>query len=111
MRQLREAANDDEDLLRELIALYLEQMSGGLQKLKTAAETNSFDEIKSIAHNLVGGSATCGMIAVVPLLRELENGGDDEHLSADSMPVIILIEEQFERIKTFLQDFFVENKI
>jgi len=111
MQQLHEAANDDEDLMRELIALYLEQMSEGLQKFRTAAETNSFDEIKNIAHNLVGGSATCGMTAVVPLLRELENSGSDGHSSADLMPVIILIEEQFERIKIFLHDSFEENKI
>ncbi len=111
MQQLHEATNDDEDLMREIIALYLEQMSEGLKKLRSAAKTNSFDEIQNIAHNLVGGSATCGMIAVVPLLRELENGGGERSSSADPMPEIILIEEQFERIKNFLQDSFAENKI
>ena len=69
IEQLDEASIGDEDLRQELIEIYLRQMSESLEKLRTAVKTNSLDEIKRLAHTLVSGSATCGMTAVVPLLR------------------------------------------
>lgn len=103
MEQLQDAAGGDEDLMRELIEIYLQQMSEGLKELKIAAETNARDELKGIAHKLVGGSVTCGMTSVVPPLRELEHT-DYANLLIDALPVIIQLEEQFERIKMFLEE-------
>jgi two-component system sensor histidine kinase/response regulator len=110
MEQLQDATSGDEDLMRELIELYLQQMSEGLEKLRSSAKAGAPDEIKRLAHTLVGGSAACGMAAVVPLLRELENT-DYADLSFDALPVIIQLEEQFERIRAFLQESLVAVEI
>ncbi len=110
MEQLQDAASGDEDLMRELIELYLQQMSEGLEKLRSSAKAGAPDEIKRLAHTLVGGSATCGMAAVVPLLRELENT-DYADLSIDALPIIIQLEEQLERVKAFLQESLVAVEI
>jgi PAS domain S-box-containing protein len=104
LEQLDEASIGDEDLRQELIEIYLRQMSESLEKLRTAAKTNSPDEMKRLAHTLVSGSATCGMTAVVPLLRQLERT-DYANLSSDALPVISQVEEQFERIKAFLEEY------
>jgi CheY-like chemotaxis protein/HPt (histidine-containing phosphotransfer) domain-containing protein len=103
IERLRDVSGDDEELMQELIDLYLEQMSKNIEKLKAAVEADKPEELMRIAHTAVGSSATCGMNAIVPPLRELENT-DYANLSIEALPVIIRVEEQFERIKTFFQE-------
>lgn len=101
MERLRDASSGDEELQQELIEIYLDQMSENIATLKAAVKSNKRDEVKRIAHTLAGGSATCGMTAVIPLLRELEH--DERAASPDrALPLIDRIEEAVERIKKFL---------
>ena len=101
MERLRDASSGDEELQEELIEIYLDQMSENIVALKAAVASNSRDEVKRIAHTLAGGSATCGMVAVVPLLRELEQNEYAVSL-AEALPLIERIEQAVERIKKFL---------
>lgn len=86
MNRLREAASDDEELMRELIEIYLRQMSENREKLKAAVEADAPDAVKSLAHAMLGGSATCGMIAVAGLLRELEQADYGSRRLNGAMP-------------------------
>ncbi|HLM60286.1 MAG TPA: response regulator, partial [Pyrinomonadaceae bacterium] len=110
IERLRDMSSDDEELMRELVELYLGQMSENIEKLKAAVEAEQPEELKRIAHTAIGSSATCGMDAVVPLLRELENA-DYADLSIDALPLVNRVEEQFERIEAFLQESFVSAEI
>ena len=42
---------------------------------------NVADEVRAVAHSCVGASATCGMNAIVPPLRELEMNAKNGHLA------------------------------
>ncbi len=110
IEQLRDVSGDGEELMRELVELYLGQMSENIEKLKVAALANEPEELKRIAHTSVGSSATCGMDAVVPMLRELEQT-DYANLPIDAPPVINQVEEQLKRIKAFLRQFLASAEI
>ena len=101
VERLRDASSGDEELQQKLIEIYLDQMSENIVVLRQAIKSGARDEVKRIAHTLVGGSMTCGMTAVVPMLRELEH--DERAASLDvASSLIDRIEEAVERIKKFL---------
>ena len=72
LSRLRDAAGDDDELLRELIEIYLQQTSENLEKLKAADGSGATDEAKRLAHLILGSSVTCGMTSIAASLRELE---------------------------------------
>ncbi|MBA2340143.1 MAG: PAS domain S-box protein [Pyrinomonadaceae bacterium] len=103
MEQLQDVAGGDEELMQELVDIYLRQMSGDVERLKAAVEDNAPDVVRRIAHNSTGGSATCGMVSIVAPLRELERMGLEGQLS-DATPVVAQIEKKLETIKVFLHE-------
>ena len=100
--RLLEACGNDANELRELIDLYLKHTSENLSKLEHAISEGLIADVERIAHTLAGGSATCGMAAIVAPLRELEkvarNGemGGAQELGASTR-------KQFERIAKTLE--------
>jgi CheY-like chemotaxis protein/HPt (histidine-containing phosphotransfer) domain-containing protein len=102
IERLRDVSGDDEEQMQELIELYLGQMSENIEKLKAAVEDNNPVELKRIAHTSLGSSATCGMNAVVSLLRDLEQN-EYTNLGNEATPLITQVEREFERIKEFLE--------
>jgi HPt (histidine-containing phosphotransfer) domain-containing protein len=105
---LRESASDDPEMLKELVELYLQQAEEQLNELREAIEKGESKEIYRLAHKLVGSSATCGMIAIVPSLVELERIGREENLDGVK---IHLKEAQtaLNRIKAFLNESFIKQ--
>jgi CheY-like chemotaxis protein/nitrogen-specific signal transduction histidine kinase len=75
MERLLDFANGDLDNLRELVNLYLEQTSRQLDQLGSAVRAGAAQEVRHIAHSCAGANATCGILRLVPLLRELERQG------------------------------------
>ena len=99
--QLRDIAGEDEDLMVELSEMYLTQTRGILDDLKTALENGDAAEVKNLAHKAVGGSATCGMNAVVPFFRELETRGAAQNLD-NAESVLAKAENAFAEIAAVL---------
>lgn len=77
---LRDISEGDPEGTIELIDLYLEQADETMTNLRTAIESRSAEQINQLAHRLAGASATCGAIAIVPTLRELERRGLENEL-------------------------------
>ena len=75
LERLREFTENNLDSLRELISLYMEQTSQQFGELKTAVAEGAAAKIRQLAHSCAGASATCGMVRLVPILRELERQG------------------------------------
>jgi CheY-like chemotaxis protein len=75
MERLKEFTENNPDSLRELINLYMDQTGQQFAELKTAVEERSAAKIRQLAHSCAGASATCGMVRLVPILRELERQG------------------------------------
>lgn len=75
---LKDLTMDDDDLLREIIEMYLEQTQQQLDEIGKAIEERNSDALYKVSHKSVGGSATCGMKIIVPFFRELEQMGKNQ---------------------------------
>jgi len=75
-----------------------------LQELRAAAEKSGSKEVERIAHKAAGASATCGMNAIVPTLRELERQGRENALK-DAVLLVARAAKELERIRAFLDTY------
>lgn len=78
--RLIELADHDQDMLKELLELYLTETDKQMQELGAAVASSSAPDVKRLAHKCAGGSATIGVGRLVPILRELEQLGDEGRL-------------------------------
>ncbi len=102
LERLSDFAAGDLDNFNELVNLYLKQTSEQLEQMRTALAENNAEETSRLAHSCAGASATCGMVAILPLLRRLERVGQQGNLDA-AADLIPAIECEFERLKRYLQ--------
>jgi CheY-like chemotaxis protein/HPt (histidine-containing phosphotransfer) domain-containing protein len=102
MARLAEFSGDMEDGFRELVDLYLTQTAQQLEQLRAAVDHGNAERVNRLAHSCAGASSTCGMIAIVPLLRQLEQLGAENSL-AEAPQVFVSVTVEFDRIRTFLQ--------
>jgi len=80
MERLLDFSDGSADNLRELITLYLKQTGEQLEQLTAAAQASSAPDVRRLAHSCAGASSTCGMVRIVPLLREMERQGEERKL-------------------------------
>jgi len=99
--RLLELAGGKQRKMQELVDRYTREANDAMNHLRSAVETSSAPLVKQWAHKLAGSSATCGMLALVPLLRELERLGQIADVS--SGPELLRhIGAEFERTQQFL---------
>jgi two-component system sensor histidine kinase/response regulator len=86
VERLEAAANDDPEMVKELVDLYFAQAQDLMNGLRAAINSDSAKDVDHFAHKLVGASLACGMSAMVPPLRELEKRGKEGNLGdADAL--------------------------
>jgi HPt (histidine-containing phosphotransfer) domain-containing protein len=90
--------------LEEIIDLYIEQSNQLIAELDAAIRAGSARTLEQCAHKFIGASANCGMTAIVPPLRELENMGR-AGLLAGAEQSYADVRRQFERIQEFLNHY------
>jgi len=101
MERLQEFAGQDPQSMRELVGLYLQQTAEQLQKMEAVLAAGSAPDLRAAAHGCTGSSATCGMSAMVSLMRELERLAAEERL--DAVPGLLeAARREFGRIEAFL---------
>ena len=103
MERLCLAMGEEPEEVQELVDLYLEQMEGSLKRLGAAIAVGDSDEVSMIAHNCLGVSANCGMVAVIAPLRELERMAR-EGLLTGAAQLGAQVDEEFRRVRVFLQE-------
>jgi PAS domain S-box-containing protein len=81
LERLEAAANEDPEMLQELVDLYFAQAKDLMNGLRAAIKSGSVKEVDHFAHKLVGASLACGMSAMVLPLRELERQGKEGRLT------------------------------
>ena len=101
MDRLAEFTSNDADSLAELIALYCQQTAEQLAKIRTSIQRGQTEEVRKVAHSCAGSSATCGMNAIVPTLRELERMAGTGTLQG-ALELASQAENEFDWIKQFL---------
>jgi HPt (histidine-containing phosphotransfer) domain-containing protein len=76
----REYAGDDEALLRELFAVFLEEARGHVAALGRAFHEGRAGEVSDLAHTLKGSLRLLGAPATALLAEQLELGGRNSQL-------------------------------
>ncbi|MGZ8846415.1 MAG: response regulator [Pyrinomonadaceae bacterium] len=101
---LTDAASENPEKLKRIVELYVRHTAERLEELKSAIKQESARDVCAIAHKCLGSSRTCGMIAIVPSLTELERigKGGDLHGAEDQLKTA---QAAFEKTKRFLWEY------
>jgi CheY-like chemotaxis protein len=75
LERLIEITGHDTGMYQQIVHDYLEQAEEILSAMIPAIEDRSAQDLRELAHKLCGSSDSCGMQAVVPPLRRLEQLG------------------------------------
>jgi histidine phosphotransfer protein HptB len=70
-----EQVADDEELLKELLALFRESSASDLEQLRRAVATDDPAGVLTAAHSLKGASASLGMEGIRQLALAMESDG------------------------------------
>jgi CheY-like chemotaxis protein/HPt (histidine-containing phosphotransfer) domain-containing protein len=103
LERLRQAAQDNEEILRKILHLYLEQTTGHLEKLEAAVRDGAMADAQRIAHTCAGANANCGMTEMADLLREIEEAALTVRTD-DVRRLIPKVKPAFDRARNFLQN-------
>lgn len=90
--------------VRQFVDLYLSEAEQTLRELERALQNGAAADVEHLAHKCRGASATCGMTAIIPALREIEQRGREGCIGNCTQ----LTEEahnELGRIRSFLEDY------
>jgi PAS domain S-box-containing protein len=107
MQRFLEVSGDSPDELRQMIDLYLGESDNLAKKLGVAIQMGAAKEVERLAHTWFGASGSCGMIAIVPTLRELEDTARSGHLCGAEQ-LYADAGKQLNRIQQFLTAYLEE---
>jgi HPt (histidine-containing phosphotransfer) domain-containing protein len=102
LARLREVTGHNENEMRELVNLYLEQTATEIAELQVAISAGAMRDVERLAHGCAGASSNCGMVGIAPLFKELEHAAREGQLTNGAERCAALV-EAFERTKSFLQ--------
>lgn len=106
--RLREAVLDDSQFMGELVEIFLTEVGDQLVFLEQAIASEDWPGTKTIAHRLRGASGNVGAEELARLCSDLE------HRSAETGAVESSagagIREEFERVRSVLQDCALQAK-
>jgi two-component system sensor histidine kinase/response regulator len=101
--RLQDVASGDEDTLRQLVTMYLEQTPPKLAALEAAVQAGDAKAVKQHSHSVAGTSASCGMTAVVAPMRALEKMAMEGNLTGAAQH-FAEGQKQYARIREFLEE-------
>ena len=94
---LNDITDNDDDIKREVIEIYLAQTADSLSAIEQAIKVGDAQKLYELAHKTVGGSALCGMTAIVAPMRKLEQMGRDGR-TAEALPFFTQAQNAFAEI-------------
>ncbi len=97
---LSSAAEDCGWTVCELIAHYLGDAAGQMDKLDGFLAENNVEEIQRLAHGCAGGSAMCGLVGLTQAFRELELATESGS-QQDMVQKLIRLRELLNRLRGF----------
>jgi HPt (histidine-containing phosphotransfer) domain-containing protein len=100
----RHRMNDDEELLTEMMQLYLEDSGPLLQRVRQAARDNDLQELERAAHSLKGLAANFEAKDAQAAAQAVEFAARD-HVTDDMTPLIAVLESETERLADALRGF------
>ena len=104
LRRLKKLTREDPEKICEMLELYLDQADKLIVELTKAVEDKSVHDIHFVAHKLGGSSANCGMMRIVPPLREMERQARDGEIG-NAEPLCRQSEEELNLIRNFIVEY------
>jgi CheY-like chemotaxis protein len=86
-----------EDLLAQVIGLYLKEAPVQLEKLQNALLAKDASSVHSIAHSLKSSSANLGARSLAAKLKEMEEKGRDQDLTG-AAELLLLLREEYKKV-------------
>ncbi len=99
--RLDDASGGDEEFLRELVDIYVEDAEERLAELKEALIAADEDALGRTAHQLKGSSANMGVVCVADEAKRIEDLAR-RHAVADCADVLPALEQEFGRARAAL---------
>ena len=96
-----ERVGGDEAFLFELIQIYTEDFSEKFQRLQQAVESDDFETIRELGHNLKGSSANLSLIQLQHVSYDMEESGKDRDLEK-AKEALLLLDQEFQRLQDYL---------
>ena len=93
---------DAEEMLPELVELFLEDSAEQLDSMVTAVNSQDFDLLRGAAHKMKGGSASVAAVPLSKVCGELEHMGISQSLDG-AQEQIDLAKAEFNRLKSWFE--------
>jgi len=94
---------DNEDLLRQIINVFLESLPDQLEELKQGVGSEDAAVIRQKAHRIKGASASIGAEAVRETAAALEEAGKKGELKA-TLPLLEELQQEIENLRSVLSE-------
>lgn len=101
MNRIRDAADGDEEFLRQLIEVFLEDAGIKLNEISAAIAAGDPRGLGRTAHQLKGSSANVGADGLRDFAKKLESLGRSESL-AGAAEIYAALEYEFRRVRAHL---------
>lgn len=91
-----ESVDGDEELLQELINLFVDTMASDIDKIKEGQQNSNLVEVSNAAHSIKGSSVALGFEAIRALAEKVERDakeGDESTLSDNIRELNTLLEK------------------
>ena len=100
IHHIREATMNDEEFIRELIDVFLDDSPRQLDALRRAVENRQVQDVAETAHRLKGAGSNMGAESLSALCGRLEEAGRQQQ--SEPMPAIFeQLDQEFARVKEF----------
>ena len=103
-KQLLEIMDDDDELLRECLDDFLHDYPGILDKIKSAIDNRTWDDLERAAHSFKGSLKYLAAKNAAETASQLEIMGRD-HLLQDADVVFSRLSEQCQQIELFIDNY------
>jgi HPt (histidine-containing phosphotransfer) domain-containing protein len=108
LERMREAADGDEDFLRQLVEVFIDDTDLRVRELSAAISAGDPRVVGRTAHQLKGSSANMGANGLFDFARRLEKLGEGNSLSGAS-ELFTALEAEFHRVRSELKRVIAES--
>jgi HPt (histidine-containing phosphotransfer) domain-containing protein len=102
--QVLQRLGNDEDLLRDIIQIYLEDVPGMVKKIHAAVEENDANSLQRAAHSLKGLASTLSAHEVVDVAYRLEHIAATRNL-ADAAKTAVEVDQRVDELSRAVKDY------
>lgn len=98
LEELRSLADDGEDVVGDLVGLFLSDTPQHAAALRQAVLRNDAESVNRLAHKIKGGCKNLGLIQLIELTEELETRGARGALDG-SLPLVDQVDAQLIQLR------------